>query len=178
MPIRFLCYNCAAKIKVPDGTQGRKVKCPSCGSLQRVPAQTSEMSAPTAAPVDPPADPTPAPTKRNASPPPPPVEPPAPQPVEDAPAPAPAPVEEAPSSAPYELVSDEPAAPADDQAGADSLDPLAALAAAAVVLRLDEVQKLQLEQDRLRLSYNEVTFAYQQKKKEIDKPRGRQKVTR
>lgn len=37
MAIRFLCFSCEARIKVPDGTQGRKVKCPACGSLQRVP---------------------------------------------------------------------------------------------------------------------------------------------
>jgi tyrosine-protein kinase Etk/Wzc len=40
-----------------------------------------------------------------------------------------------------------------------------------MIQRLDELQQLQLEQDRLRLSYNEVTFAYQQKQKQIETAR-------
>jgi hypothetical protein len=101
MPIRFLCFNCAAKIKVPDGTHGRKVKCPSCNSMQRVPEESIVQPAP--APAEPAVetsshiqDETPA------------VDPPAPV-AQDAPAEMPPQYEE------------EPAAD----------DPLAALAAAA-----------------------------------------------
>jgi len=36
MPIRFHCENCRARIRVPDGSEGRRVKCPRCGCLQRV----------------------------------------------------------------------------------------------------------------------------------------------
>jgi len=38
MPIRFNCKFCDAKIKVPVGSEGRKMKCPRCGQHQRVPA--------------------------------------------------------------------------------------------------------------------------------------------
>lgn len=38
MPIRFRCQSCDARIKVPDGTEGKKVKCPRCGGTQRIPA--------------------------------------------------------------------------------------------------------------------------------------------
>jgi predicted Zn finger-like uncharacterized protein len=41
MPIRFECESCSARIKVPDSTEGRKVKCPRCGSTQRVPGTKS-----------------------------------------------------------------------------------------------------------------------------------------
>lgn len=41
MPIRFECESCSARIKVPDSTEGRKVKCPRCGSTQRVPGSKS-----------------------------------------------------------------------------------------------------------------------------------------
>lgn len=47
MALRFLCFNCSARIKVPDGTQGRKVKCPSCGALQRVPDPNTPPPEPT-----------------------------------------------------------------------------------------------------------------------------------
>ncbi len=36
MTIRLLCEDCQARIKVPDGAEGRKVKCPRCGAVQRV----------------------------------------------------------------------------------------------------------------------------------------------
>ena len=37
MPIRFACQQCKARVKVPDGSEGRTMKCPRCGFLQRVP---------------------------------------------------------------------------------------------------------------------------------------------
>lgn len=37
MPIRFLCRNCQVRVKVPSGTEGRRVKCPRCGFSQQVP---------------------------------------------------------------------------------------------------------------------------------------------
>ena len=42
MPIRFHCDDCRAKIKVPEGAEGRKVKCPRCGAVHRVPEQVAE----------------------------------------------------------------------------------------------------------------------------------------
>lgn len=39
MPFRFNCENCDVRIKVPDGSEGKKVKCPSCGHAQRVPGE-------------------------------------------------------------------------------------------------------------------------------------------
>ena len=42
MPIRFHCGDCRAKIKVPEGAEGRKVKCPRCGAVHRVPEQVQE----------------------------------------------------------------------------------------------------------------------------------------
>jgi len=40
MPIRFHCDDCHAKIKVPEGAQGRPAKCPRCGAVHRVPDQS------------------------------------------------------------------------------------------------------------------------------------------
>ncbi len=39
MSIRFHCQACEARVKVPEGTRGRRVKCPRCGELQRVPTE-------------------------------------------------------------------------------------------------------------------------------------------
>lgn len=49
MPIRFHCDDCRAKIKVPEGAEGRKVKCPRCGAVHRVPEQAHEKQPATAA---------------------------------------------------------------------------------------------------------------------------------
>jgi len=49
MPIRFHCDDCRAKIKVPEGAEGRKVKCPRCGAVHRVPEQVQEKQPVTAA---------------------------------------------------------------------------------------------------------------------------------
>lgn len=37
MPIRFRCQDCSSRVKVPEGTQGKQVKCPRCGRVQSVP---------------------------------------------------------------------------------------------------------------------------------------------
>ncbi len=37
MPIRLQCEDCGAKIKVPEGAEGRKIKCPKCGAILRAP---------------------------------------------------------------------------------------------------------------------------------------------
>jgi predicted Zn finger-like uncharacterized protein len=42
MPIRLECQSCATRIKVPDGTEGRIVKCPRCGHTQQIIAEPSE----------------------------------------------------------------------------------------------------------------------------------------
>lgn len=48
MPFRFNCEKCDVRIKVPDGSEGKKVKCPSCGQAQRVPGGAG-VAAPVAA---------------------------------------------------------------------------------------------------------------------------------
>lgn len=45
MPFRFNCENCDVRIKVPDGSEGKKVKCPSCGQAQRVPGEAVTAAA-------------------------------------------------------------------------------------------------------------------------------------
>lgn len=42
MPIRFYCEACTARIKVPDATEGKLVKCPGCGQAQRVPQESAD----------------------------------------------------------------------------------------------------------------------------------------
>ena len=44
MSIRFYCEACQTRIKVPDGNEGRPVRCPKCSNLQRVPVDTQELS--------------------------------------------------------------------------------------------------------------------------------------
>lgn len=34
MPIRLECESCSTRVKVPDGTAGRRVRCPNCGKVQ------------------------------------------------------------------------------------------------------------------------------------------------
>lgn len=41
MPIRFRCQDCRSRVKVPEGTQGKQVKCPRCGRIQSVPRHHS-----------------------------------------------------------------------------------------------------------------------------------------
>src|SRR5690554_4173576 len=52
MPINFACSNCQRTIRVPDGTEGKKTKCPRCEHVQPIP-ETSEVALPA---DDPPAD--------------------------------------------------------------------------------------------------------------------------
>lgn len=44
MPIRFHCEDCRARIRVPDGAEGRNVRCPRCGAVQRVPSKSTTTS--------------------------------------------------------------------------------------------------------------------------------------
>jgi len=46
MTIRFHCNECQSRVKVPDGTEGKKVKCPRCGNVQRVPEHTDDLPRP------------------------------------------------------------------------------------------------------------------------------------
>src|SRR5690606_26027930 len=41
----FHCEACEARVKVPGGSEGRKVKCPRCGHMQRVPHHAREAVA-------------------------------------------------------------------------------------------------------------------------------------
>lgn len=50
MPIRFQCVKCKTRMRVPDATEGRKVKCPRCGESQRVPGERRSEIAETPAP--------------------------------------------------------------------------------------------------------------------------------
>lgn len=43
MTIRFHCPECQVRIKVPDGTEGKSVKCPRCGSIQKIPQAAGEV---------------------------------------------------------------------------------------------------------------------------------------
>ena len=44
MPIRFFCQACDARMRVPDGSFGRKAKCPRCGFLQAIPGESETES--------------------------------------------------------------------------------------------------------------------------------------
>ncbi len=37
MPIEFLCTNCTRQVRVPDGSEGKKCKCPECQTILKVP---------------------------------------------------------------------------------------------------------------------------------------------
>ncbi len=43
MPFRFHCESCDVRIKVPDGSEGKKVRCPGCGQVQRVRGEQKEQ---------------------------------------------------------------------------------------------------------------------------------------
>ncbi len=45
MPIRFRCQDCRSRVKVPEGSQGKQVKCPRCGRIQSVPKHHAHQSA-------------------------------------------------------------------------------------------------------------------------------------
>lgn len=53
MSIDFPCSNCHQTVRVPDGTEGKKTKCPKCQQVQVIPEKNSFGSA--AAPTPPPA---------------------------------------------------------------------------------------------------------------------------
>ena len=56
MSIDFPCSNCRQTVRVPDGTEGKKTKCPKCQQVQVIPDKNSFGS-----PTPPPASPTPTP---------------------------------------------------------------------------------------------------------------------
>lgn len=45
MPIRFQCETCDARMKVPEGSTGLRVKCPRCGQMQCVPSESEPVAA-------------------------------------------------------------------------------------------------------------------------------------
>ena len=51
MPIRFNCVNpaCGREVRAPDGSEGKKSKCPHCGQVQVIPAAAPEGASPFAA---------------------------------------------------------------------------------------------------------------------------------
>ncbi len=42
MPIEFQCTNCTRQVRVPDGSEGKKCKCPECQTILNVPDQEAE----------------------------------------------------------------------------------------------------------------------------------------
>lgn len=50
MPIRFQCGKCQTRIKAPDGSGGKDVKCPNCGQRARVPTSKPKRASPAAKP--------------------------------------------------------------------------------------------------------------------------------
>ncbi|QDU73409.1 hypothetical protein Pan97_03800 [Bremerella volcania] len=57
MSIDFPCSNCHQTVRVPDGTEGKKTKCPKCQQVQVIPDKNSFGSAPPPAPTPPPQPP-------------------------------------------------------------------------------------------------------------------------
>lgn len=43
MPIDFDCAVCKHRIRVPDGAEGKRTKCPKCSAIQPVPSETDEL---------------------------------------------------------------------------------------------------------------------------------------
>jgi phage FluMu protein Com len=41
MTIEFRCQSCDKLLRTPDGTQGKQAKCPQCGSLMQIPAEST-----------------------------------------------------------------------------------------------------------------------------------------
>ncbi|WDI44110.1 hypothetical protein [Bremerella sp. P1] len=58
MPIDFPCSSCHQTVRVPDGTEGKKTKCPKCQHIQVIPNKSAAGSSPT--PTPPPAPQQPA----------------------------------------------------------------------------------------------------------------------
>lgn len=58
MPIDFPCSSCHQTVRVPDGTEGKKTKCPKCQQIQVIPGK-DPLGSPTA-PTPPPASQPPA----------------------------------------------------------------------------------------------------------------------
>ncbi len=48
MPIRFRCQDCRSRVKVPEGSQGKQVRCPRCGRVQTVPKHSQHGNDPVA----------------------------------------------------------------------------------------------------------------------------------
>lgn len=46
MPIEFRCTNCHRRLRTPDGTAGKRTKCPECGTALTIPAGETEAPPP------------------------------------------------------------------------------------------------------------------------------------
>lgn len=51
MSIDFPCSNCRQTVRVPDGTEGKKTKCPKCQQVQFIPDKNAFRSAPAPSPT-------------------------------------------------------------------------------------------------------------------------------
>lgn len=99
MSIDFPCSNCQQTVRVPDGTEGKKTKCPKCEQVQVIPDKNSFGSSPT-----PSSTPKPTPT-------PPPQQPPQQESIWDGLGADPQPKAPAPSSNPFGDTPDDPFGP-------------------------------------------------------------------
>ncbi|MCC9606642.1 zinc-ribbon domain-containing protein [Blastopirellula sp. JC732] len=109
MPIEFLCSACPKKLRVPDDSAGKKVRCPGCGHLQVIPTPDGAKSEPPSGEIRNPApSPKPAPTPPPPKGPPPPLPTSEPNPFADKPLPPLA--KEAPPN-PYQSPSPAASAP-------------------------------------------------------------------
>src|SRR5262249_46121175 len=70
MPASITCSSCQTRLKAPDSTGGKTIRCPRCSAVVRVPAQPPAATARPAAPA--PTAVSPARRAKPASPPPPP----------------------------------------------------------------------------------------------------------
>jgi phage FluMu protein Com len=74
MPIEFQCAQCSKVLRVPDGSAGKKAKCPSCAAIVEVPAATAQPTddeykvAPLGQPSSPAPDPNPFADAKGSSP--------------------------------------------------------------------------------------------------------------
>lgn len=64
MSIDFSCSSCRRTIRVPDGTEGKKTKCPQCQQVQVIPDKNALGTPPASTP--PPSQPSPPPTNQDS----------------------------------------------------------------------------------------------------------------
>ncbi len=61
MPIQFPCSQCQKKMRAPDGTEGKKARCPACSAITLIPSVAVASAVPAARVASPPPAPATAP---------------------------------------------------------------------------------------------------------------------